>query len=167
MLNSTYQIGTETYYKLVDPGIIDTEEQQHEPFVEPLFVDASSNMNMVKPIFNDSKNDMDMIRPYFDEHKNDMHMVEPLFDEHKNDMEMVVPVYDEHKNKMDMVRPIYDEHKNKMDMVMTYTSTYGSTIVPYVNTGLTESGQHITQVKTLLTREFNKFFKGSLGRIPA
>lgn len=49
--------------------------------------------------------------------------------------------------------------KNKMDMVMTYTSAYGSTIVPYVNTGLTESGQHITQVKTLLTREFNKFFK--------
>lgn len=49
--------------------------------------------------------------------------------------------------------------KNKMDMVMTYTSAYGSTIVPYVNTGLTESGQHITQVKTILTREFNKFFK--------
>ena len=49
--------------------------------------------------------------------------------------------------------------KNKMDMVMTYTSAYGSIIVPYVNTGLTESGQHITQVKTILTREFNKFFK--------
>ena len=49
--------------------------------------------------------------------------------------------------------------KNKMDMVMTYTSSYGSTIVPYVNTGLTESGQHITQVKTIITREFNKFFK--------
>ena len=49
--------------------------------------------------------------------------------------------------------------KNKMDMVMTYTSAYGSTIVPYVNTGLTETGQHITQVKTILTREFNKFFK--------
>jgi len=49
--------------------------------------------------------------------------------------------------------------KNKMDMVMTYTSSYGSTIIPYVNTGLTESGQHITQVKTILTREFNKFFK--------
>ena len=49
--------------------------------------------------------------------------------------------------------------KNKMDMVMTYTSSYGTTLIPYVNTGLTESGQHITQVKTLLTREFNKFFK--------
>ena len=49
--------------------------------------------------------------------------------------------------------------KNKMDMVLTYTSNYSSTIVPYVNTGLTETGQHITQIKTIITREFNKFFK--------
>ena len=49
--------------------------------------------------------------------------------------------------------------KNKMDMVMTYTSNYSSTIIPYVNTGLTESGPHITQLKTTLTREFNKFFR--------
>ena len=53
----------------------------------------------------------------------------------------------------------FADGKNKMDMVMTYTSSYGTTLIPYVNTGLTESGQHITQVKTLLTREFNKFFK--------
>jgi len=49
--------------------------------------------------------------------------------------------------------------KNKMDMVLTYTSNYSSTIIPYVNTGLTETGPHITQIKTLITREFNKFFK--------
>ena len=53
----------------------------------------------------------------------------------------------------------YNEGRNKMDMVLTYTSNYSSTIVPYVNTGLTESGQHITQIKTIITREFNKFFK--------
>ena len=53
----------------------------------------------------------------------------------------------------------YSEGKNKMDMVFTYTSNYSSTIVPYVNTGLTESGPHITQIKTVITREFNKFFK--------
>ena len=51
------------------------------------------------------------------------------------------------------------EEKNKMNLVMTYTSNYSSTIVPYVNTGLTESGPHITQLKTTLTREFNKFFR--------
>ena len=53
----------------------------------------------------------------------------------------------------------YENGKNKMDMVFTYTSNYSSTIVPYVNTGLTDSGQHITQIKTTITRVFNKFFK--------
>ena len=49
--------------------------------------------------------------------------------------------------------------KNKMDFILTYTTNYSSTIVPYVNTGLTERGPHITQIKTVITREFNKFFK--------
>lgn len=49
--------------------------------------------------------------------------------------------------------------KNKLDLVLTYTDAYSSTIVPYVNTGLTDSGPHITQIKTILTREMNKFFR--------
>ncbi len=53
----------------------------------------------------------------------------------------------------------FEEGKNKMDIVLTYTSNYSFNIVPYVNTGLTESGPHITQIKTIITREFNKFFK--------
>lgn len=53
----------------------------------------------------------------------------------------------------------FEEGKNKMDFILTYTSNYTSTIVPYVNTGLTEKGPHITQIKTVLTREFNKFFR--------
>ena len=59
-------------------------------------------------------------------------------------------------NRFDMK---FAEGKYKMDLVMTYTSNYSSTIVPYVNTGLTESGPHITQLKTTLTREFNKYFR--------
>lgn len=59
-------------------------------------------------------------------------------------------------NRFDMK---FAEGKNKMDLVLTYTSNYSSTIVPYVNTGLTESGPHITQLKTTLTRELNKFFR--------
>ena len=59
-------------------------------------------------------------------------------------------------NRFDMK---FAEGKHKMDLVLTYTSNYSSTIVPYVNTGLTESGPHITQIKTALTREFNKFFR--------
>ena len=53
----------------------------------------------------------------------------------------------------------FSEGKNKMDMVITYTSNYSLNLIPYVNTGLTEKGPHITQIKTVLTREFNKFFR--------
>ena len=53
----------------------------------------------------------------------------------------------------------YQNDKNKIDMVMTYTSNYSLTLVPYVNTGLTANGPHISQIKSLLTREFNKFFR--------
>ena len=49
--------------------------------------------------------------------------------------------------------------KNKLDLSLTYTDSYSSIIVPYVNTGLTDSGPHITQIKTILTREMNKFFR--------
>ena len=59
-------------------------------------------------------------------------------------------------NRMSMT---FTEGKNKMDMVLTYTSNYSSSIVPYVNTGLTEAGPHIVQIKTILTREFNKYFR--------
>jgi DNA gyrase subunit B len=53
----------------------------------------------------------------------------------------------------------YAEGKNKLDLILTYTSNYSLTMVPYVNTGLTEKGPHIAQVKTIITREFNKFFR--------
>jgi DNA gyrase subunit B len=72
-----------------------------------------------------------------------------LVDEATKDKEII-------KNRFNMN---FVDGKNKMDMVLTYTSNYSSTIVPYVNTGLTESGPHITQLKTALTREFNKFFR--------
>ena len=52
-----------------------------------------------------------------------------------------------------------EEGKSKIDMVMTYTSNYTSTIIPYVNTGLTETGPHITQFKTYITKVFNKFLR--------
>ncbi len=53
----------------------------------------------------------------------------------------------------------FQNDKNKLDLVMTYTSNYSLIMVPYVNTGLTANGPHITQIKALLTREFNKFFR--------
>lgn len=53
----------------------------------------------------------------------------------------------------------FSDNKNKLDLALTYTNSYSATFVPYVNTGLTESGPHITQIKTILTREMNKFFR--------
>ena len=53
----------------------------------------------------------------------------------------------------------FENNKNKIDLVLTYTNSYSSSIVPYVNTGLTDSGPHITQIKTIITREMNKFFR--------
>lgn len=53
----------------------------------------------------------------------------------------------------------YAEGKNKLDFVLTYTTNYSLNMISYVNTGETDSGPHITQIKSLITREFNKFFK--------
>ena len=53
----------------------------------------------------------------------------------------------------------FDAGRNKLDMVLTYTSKYSLNMISYVNTGETDSGPHITQIKTIITREFNKFFK--------
>ena len=75
--------------------------------------------------------------------------INDLVDEAVNNKELI-------KNRFIMN---YQNDKNKIDMVMTYTSNYSLTLVPYVNTGLTANGPHISQIKSLLTREFNKFFR--------
>ena len=77
------------------------------------------------------------------------HGINDLVDEAVKDTELI-------NNRFSMN---FSEGKNKLDMVLTYAGNYSSIIVPYVNTGLTESGPHITQIKTVITREFNKFFK--------
>lgn len=72
-----------------------------------------------------------------------------LVDEKVKDTELIY-------NRMNMN---FEEGKNKMDMIITYTSKYSLNMISYVNTGETDAGPHITQIKTILTREFNKFFK--------
>ena len=49
--------------------------------------------------------------------------------------------------------------KESIDFILTYTTSYSSTMIPYVNTGLTEKGSHITLIKALITKEFNRFFR--------
>lgn len=77
------------------------------------------------------------------------HGLNDLVDDYVKDKELIT-------NRFNMN---FCEGKNKLDMVITYTSNYSLTLIPYVNTGLTEKGPHITQIKTILTREMNKFFR--------
>lgn len=77
------------------------------------------------------------------------HGLNDLIDEAVGDKELI-------KNRLTIK---FAQDKCKLDLGLTYTSNYSSTIIPYVNTGLTERGPHITQIKSVITREFNKFFK--------
>ena len=56
---------------------------------------------------------------------------------------------------------IIQEKKDKqaLSLAMTYTSRGSSTIVPYVNCGITSSGPHITSIKSTITRILNKWAK--------
>ena len=77
------------------------------------------------------------------------HGLNDLVDDVVKDSELIA-------NRMNMN---FADGKNKMDMVITYTSNYSLNMISYVNTGETDAGPHITQIKTIITREFNKFFK--------
>ena len=80
---------------------------------------------------------------------NSKHGLDDYVDTHVGEKEIL-------KNRLSIN---YINGKNKMNAVLTYASNYSATIVPYVNTGLTESGPHLTAFKTAITREFNKFFR--------
>lgn len=121
---------------------------------EEFFTHTEVEINKIKSLFKTISclcpgltielNDNGTVTKYYSEHG-----INDLVDEAVKDNEII-------KNRFNMQ---FIEGKYKMDMVLTYTSNYSSTIVPYVNTGLTDSGPHITQLKTLITREFNKFFR--------
>ena len=72
-----------------------------------------------------------------------------LVDEKVGDTELI-------NNRMNMT---FEDGRNKMEMVISYTSRYSLNMIAYVNTSETDAGPHITKIKTILTREFNKFFK--------
>lgn len=72
-----------------------------------------------------------------------------LVDEAVKDIEIL-------KNRLNIN---YSNGKNKIDLILTYTNNYSTTIIPYVNTGLTDAGPHITLIKAIVTREMNKFFR--------
>lgn len=50
-----------------------------------------------------------------------------------------------------------EQDNNMFDIAMTYTSDYSDNVIAYVNYGLTESGVHISTLKSLLTYQINKY----------
>lgn len=56
-------------------------------------------------------------------------------------------------------RFICNEQQDKLgvNIVLTYTTNYSDDITAYVNCGLTESGAHLTSIKSSITRSFNKY----------
>ena len=75
----------------------------------------------------------------------------------------IIDLLDEKTREKEIIKKRFADNieigKNKLNVVLTYTSNYVPSITAYVNVGLTESGPHITQMKTLITRELNKFFR--------
>ena len=56
-------------------------------------------------------------------------------------------------------RFVYNDKEDKLgfNIVLTYTTNYSDDITAYVNCGLTESGTHLTAIKSSITRMFNKY----------
>lgn len=52
-----------------------------------------------------------------------------------------------------------DFEKNELSLALTFTDSSSSTFIPYVNFGLTDSGPHITAIKSTITRVFNSWAK--------
>lgn len=49
--------------------------------------------------------------------------------------------------------------KQSLNLGLTYCGSSSSSITPYINYGLTDSGPHITNVKSIITRELNNWAK--------
>lgn len=68
------------------------------------------------------------------------------------------------KNPMTLVYNNNDS-KNELSLALTFTGSSSSTFIPYVNFGLTDSGPHLTAIKSTITRVFNSWARenGLLG----
>ena len=48
-------------------------------------------------------------------------------------------------------------NSNMLDIALTYTTDYSDTVIAYVNYGLTESGRHISAIRSQMTDQINKY----------
>ena len=77
----------------------------------------------------------------------------------KSDNGIVDLVESRAKDKQELIQNRFVYHRNEFDAAATFVDESSSSILAYVNYGHTDSGTHITGVKTAITRVFNSWAK--------
>ena len=139
MLKNTYVVGSNAYYNIINPGIIDTSATKLEPKIQIIgsdasfgLVDASIQENLEKPKHNYihlnenldkisqnytkldenlDKPEYDYITPEFNLEHNDMNYISPEMNLDHNDMNYVEPEFNLDKFKQNYIKPEFNLNK--------------------------------------------------------
>ena len=139
MLRNTYVVGSNAYYNIIDPGIIDTSATKLEPKIQIIGSDASFGLidpsiqkNLEKPQYNYihlnenldkisqnyteldenlDKPEYDYITPEFNLEHNDMNYISPEMNLDHNDMNYVEPEFNLDKFKQNYIKPEFNLNK--------------------------------------------------------
>ena len=139
MLRNTYVVGSNAYYNIIDPGIIDTSATKLEPKIQIIGSDASFGLidpsiqkNLEKPQHNYihlnqnldkisqnyteldenlDKPEYDYITPEFNLEHNDMNYISPEMNLDHNDMNYVEPEFNLDKFKQNYIKPEFNLNK--------------------------------------------------------
>ena len=145
MLRNTYVVGSNAYYNIIDPGIIDTSATKLEPKIQIIgndasfgLVDPSIQKNLEKPQHNYihlnenldkisqnyteldgnlDKPEYDYITPEFNLEHNDMNYISPEMNLDHNDMNYVEPEFNLDKADQNYVEPEMNLHKEHHNYV--------------------------------------------------
>ena len=148
MLRNTYVVGSNAYYNIIDPGIIDTSATKLEPKIQIIgsdasfgLVDASIQENLEKPKHNYihlnenldkisqnytkldenlDKPEYNYITPEFNLEHNDMNYVEPEFNLDKFKQNYIKPEFNLNKPNQTYVEPEFNLDHSIMDYIKPY-----------------------------------------------
>ena len=148
MLRNTYVVGSNAYYNIIDPGIIDTPATKLEPKIQVIgsdssfiLVDPSIQKNIGKPQHdyihlnenldkipqkyteldeNLDKVEYDYISPEFNLEHNDMNYVEPEFNLDKFKQNYIKPEFNLNKPNQTYVEPEFNLDHSIMDYIKPY-----------------------------------------------
>lgn len=117
-----------------DPQFFDTAEVDADYFIY-FFKDVSCLCPNLRIVFNDHNKTYDI---------KSQHGIEDL-------------VRSRLLGKNEIIDNRFVYHGNGFDVAMTFTDAAQATLLPYVNYGYTDSGPHITAIKTAITRIMNSW----------